>query len=191
MLGIWGIIFELYNPGLILPGIVGVISLLLSGYAMNMLPVNYAGLALILFAIILLILEIKIRSHGLLALGVITSLLIGSFMLFRGMPDGDSHGVVLSVLLSTVGLTAAFFIFVIGAGLKAQHRKPTTGVQGLIGESGVAVTVLNPEGTVRFHGEFWKATAIGTNISEGAAITVLAVENLRMSVMESPNTGQA
>lgn len=182
MLGIWGLMFELYNPGLIFPGIVGFISLVLSGYALNTLPVNYAGVGLIVFAVVLFILEIKIVSHGLLAAGGILSLLIGSMMLFKSGPE---YGVVTlswPVLITTVIVTASFFLFIIGAGLRAQRRKPATGPSGMIGEIGEALGDLQPDGTILVHGEIWRATSMEGTISKGARVRVETMENMHLKV---------
>jgi membrane-bound serine protease (ClpP class) len=186
MLGIYGLFFELYNPGTILPGVVGVISLILAFYSLHTLPVNYAGLALILFAIILFIAEIKILSHGLLTVGGVISLLLGSMMLFRSENILDFIEISWSLILSTVALTALFFLFVIGLGLKAHTRKPTTGTEGLVGEIGVALTTLAPTGQVRVHGEQWNAESTSGKIVKGERVKVVAVENLSLRVERIP-----
>lgn len=182
LLGMFGILFELYNPGGVLPGIIGVICLIVAFYAMNALPVNYAGVALIIFAVILFILEIKIASHGALALGGITSLLLGSMMLIK--PDASFDVIRLSwaVILFSVLLTALFFFVVIGIGLKAQQLKPVTGIQGMIGEKGVAITALHPSGAVLVHGERWNAIAEEGSIAAGETVEVVRVENLTLHV---------
>lgn len=155
LLGMYGIIFELSNPGSILPGIVGVIFLILAFFAMQTLPINYAGLMLIIFAIILFLLEIKIASYGLLSIGGVISMLLGSLMLFDS-PE-PFFKVSLGVILPAVIFTAAFFMFAVGLALKAQKRKPVSGAQAIIGEVGVAVDRLNLEGQIKVHGEFWNA----------------------------------
>jgi membrane-bound serine protease (ClpP class) len=134
MLGFYGIMFELYSPGAILPGILGVISLILAFYSLQTLPVNYAGVALIAFALLLFILEIKIVSHGVLAIGGIISLLIGSMMLIR-TGSGDIGKISWTVIISTTAVTALFFLFVIGMGIKAQRLKPATGMNALVEET--------------------------------------------------------
>ncbi len=156
-LGMMGIFFEFSNPGSILPGIVGVIFLVLAFFAMQTLPLNYAGLMLIIFAIILFLLEIKVVSYGLLSIGGVISMLLGSLMLFDS-PE-PFFKVSLSVILPAVILTAAFFLFAIGFGLKAQKQKPVSGAEGIIGEVGVAVEKISPEGRIKVHGEFWNAVA--------------------------------
>lgn len=182
MLGVYGLLFELYNPGSILPGVVGVISLILAFYSLHTLPVNYAGLALILFAIILFIAEIKIVSHGLLTVGGVISLLLGSMMLIRSESALEFIEISWSLILATVALTLVFFMFVIGLGLKAHTRKPTTGTEGLIGEIGEALTALTPKGQVRVHGELWNAESTSGKIAKGERVKVVAVDNLSLRV---------
>ncbi|MCW3106208.1 MAG: hypothetical protein JWQ09_714, partial [Segetibacter sp.] len=160
MLGFYGILFELYNPGAILPGIVGVIALILAFYSMHTLPVNYAGLALIVFAIILFLLEVKIMSHGMLAIGGVFSLLLGSLMLIRTNSTLEFASISRSVIITTTIITALFFLFVIGMGLRAQRAKPVTGIEGMIGEIGETLSLLNLSGKVHVHGEVWNAESV-------------------------------
>lgn len=185
MLGIYGLMFELYNPGSILPGIVGVICLILAFYSLHTLPINYAGLGLIIFAIILFLLEIKIVSHGLLAIGGTISLVLGSIMLIDPNSTLEfveiSWEVILSVVISTLG----FFLFAIGLGIKAQLRKPTTGVEGLVGEMGEAISDLNPEGQVRVHGEIWSAESLDGKIHKGTKVAITSVLNLNIKVKKA------
>ena len=182
LLGMYGIMFELYSPGAILPGIVGVISLILAFYSMHSLPINYAGLALIIFAIILFILEIKIASHGLLAIGGTISLLLGSMMLIRASSSLELVSISRAVIISSTAVTALFFLFVIGLGLRAQRRKVVTGIEGLIGAKGEALDTLDPVGTVRVQGETWNAESVQGNISKGENIRVQAMKNLKLYV---------
>ena len=179
MLGGMGIFFELSNPGAILPGVVGGIFLILAFYALQVLPVNYAGLALILFAIILFIAEIKVVSHGLLAVGGIISLFLGSLMLFRS--PAEYMRLSLSVIIPAVLVTSAFFIFAATMAIRARLKKPTTGLEGLIGETGITSTSLAPEGKVSIHGEFWNAASDG-NIDKGEMVQVIGVTNLKLRV---------
>ncbi len=182
MLGIYGLMFELYNPGSIFPGVVGVISLILAFYSMSTLPVNYAGVGLIVFAVILFLLEIKIVSHGLLSVGGVISLAMGSVMLFKSDSILDMVEISWELILAAVIVSAAFFLFVIGMGLKAQARKPTTGSEGIVGEEGVAMTALSPAGRVKVHGEIWAAVTRGESIAEGEAIIVEKSSNLKLTV---------
>ena len=182
LLGLYGVLFELYNPGAILPGIVGVISLILAFYSMHSLPINYAGLALIVFAIILFLLEIKIASHGLLAIGGVISMLLGSMMLVRANPSLEFVGVSKAVIAAATAITALFFIFVIGAGLKAQRRKVVTGAEGLIEQIGETMDVLDPIGTVRVMGEIWNAESVSGKINSGEQIRILQVKDMKLFV---------
>ena len=182
LLGLYGMIFELYNPGAILPGIVGIICLTLAFYSMHTLPVNYAGLLLIVFGVILFLLEIKIVSHGMLTLGAIVSLLLGSMMLIR--PDAELAFQHLSwgVIISAIGFSALFFLVVLGMGIRAQRLKPVTGVEGMIGEIGESLEVLNPVGTVRVHGEMWQAESLTGPIKKGARIRIAGIKDLLLFV---------
>ena len=182
MLGFYGILFELYNPGSILPGIVGVISLVLAFYSMHTLPVNYAGLALIVFAIILFVLEIKVVSHGLLTIGGTISLILGSIMLIKTESFGEVIRVSWGVIILVVALTVLFFTFAIGMGIKAQRKKPTTGIEGLIGEKGEAFSDLNPKGKVLVHGEIWSAESSEGKILKGERIIVSEVIGLNLKI---------
>ncbi len=182
MLGFYGLLFELYNPGAILPGIVGFISLVLALYSLHTLPVNYAGLALIIFGVLLFVVELKVPSHGLLTAGGIISLLLGSVMLFRSGSTLDIITVSWQVIFVVVAVTAAFFIFAIGMGVRAQRLKPVTGVQGIIGEAGEAMTDLKPDGQIRVHGEIWNATSLDGPLKKGTAVRVELVENLRLKI---------
>jgi membrane-bound serine protease (ClpP class) len=179
MLGIYGIFFELSSPGAILPGVVGGIFIILAFYALQMLPVNYAGLALILFAIILFIAEIKVVSHGLLAVGGVISLLLGSVMLFRS--PQEYMRVSMSVIIPAVVVSAAFFIFAVMKAINARLKKPTTGTEGLIGEVGIVSTPIAHEGKVSIHGEFWNAIS-EENIEKGEKVQVVGVTHLKLKV---------
>jgi membrane-bound serine protease (ClpP class) len=179
MLGIYGIFFELSSPGAILPGVVGGIFLILAFYSLQMLPVNYAGLALILFAIILFIAEIKVVSHGLLAVGGVISLFLGSMMLFQS--PMEYMRISLSVIIPAVLVSAAFFIFAVTKAINARLKKPTTGMEGLIGEVGIASTPIAPEGKVSIHGEFWNVMS-DQPIEIGEKVKVIGVDNLKLKV---------
>ena len=182
LLGFYGIMFELYNPGAILPGIVGGICLILAFYAMHTLPVNYAGLALLIFAIILFLLEIKIVSHGALAIGGVISLLFGAMMLYRPGSSLELVRLSWSVILMSVGVTAFFFLFIIGLGLKAQRLRPVTGTEGLLGDIGESLEALNPAGLVWVHGEIWQAESVQGPVSKGQKVRVVGITNLKLQV---------
>ncbi len=183
MLGIYGILFELYNPGSILPGVVGGICLILGLYALQTLPVNYAGFALIIFAVILFLLEIKIPSYGLLTIGGVISLIMGSVMLFESpLPF---LRVSWQVITFVVILSVLFFVFAIGMAIRAHRKKPTTGDVGLIGEVGEVFKALNPEGTVKVHGEFWKAIS-DEPCKKGQKIKVIDIDRDNLVLKVKP-----
>ena len=182
MIGFYGILFELYNPGAIFPGVLGVISLLLAFYALHTLPVNYAGLALIIFGIVLFILELKITSHGILTVGGVLSLLLGSLMLINIQTPMEVVSISLSVIIPVVLFTAAFFAFAFGMAIRAHRKRPTTGIEGMIGERGVALSRLDPDGQVRVRGEIWTAKSSGEAIDAGSEVEVTGVFHLRLTV---------
>jgi len=188
MLGFYGILFELYSPSAMVPGIVGVICLILAFYAMHTLPVNYAGVALIAFAIILFILELKIISHGLLGLGGVVALVLGSIMLIRPNSALEFARISWSVIISTSVITALFFLFIIGFALKAQRAKPVTGIEGMVGTLGETLARLEPIGMVRVHGEIWKAESTSGSIEQGQKIRVTAIKDLKLYVEQVNNT---
>jgi len=183
LLGIYGLIFELSNPGAILPGVVGVICLLLAFFAFQALPINLVGLLLILVGFILLILEIKVPSYGILTIGGVVALFLGSVMLIdTTLP---ALKISLGVIIPAVIATAAFALFAIGMGLRAQNRKVTTGSEGLIGEVGEVLTELNPTGEVLVSGEYWKAEAAGNQtIAVGEEVKVTKM--IRMKLIVEP-----
>jgi membrane-bound serine protease (ClpP class) len=189
MLGMLGLFFELSNPGVVLPGVIGGISLILAFFAMQSLPINFAGLLLILFGIVLFIAEIKVVSHGILAVGGIVALALGSLMLF----DAPEIGFRVSwrVILPTVGATAAIFLVAVGAGLRALSAPSPVGGPAMVGQIGVAQGVLSPEGQVLVHGELWRAVARGGPVAEGAKVRVVDVNGLTLTVERSGEGGAA
>ena len=188
MIGLAGLYFELSHPGSIFPGVIGAICLILAFFAMQTLPVNYAGILLIVLAIIFFIMEMKITSYGLLSVAGVISLLLGSLMLFKGSsPDMRlSWGVV----LPTIGLISGFFVVVAGLVFRAQVSKPATGSRGLIGEIGIVKKALDPEGKVFVHGELWNATS-KEPLEEGAKVRVVSVVSLMLEVESIKENGQA
>lgn len=182
MLGLYGIMFELYNPGAILPGVIGVIALILSFYSMHTLPINYAGLALIIFAIILFLLEIKIASHGILAIGAVISLLLGSLMLIRNQSTLEFVRISRIAIIAFTVTTTLFFLFVVGMGLRAQRAKVVTGIEGLVGAIAYALDILDPAGTVIFQGEVWNAVSLTGRIDKGDKVRVREMKNLTLYV---------
>lgn len=182
MLGLYGLLFELYNPGSVLPGVVGAISIILAFYSMHTLPVNYAGLGLILVGIILFILELKITSYGMLTVAGAVSLFLGSIMLIDTPSGFEIIHISWYVILPSVLFSILFFVFALGKGVAAQRRTPTTGIEGLVGETGTALQDLTPDGQVRVHGEIWSATASTPPIASGTGIVVERVTGLHLTV---------
>ncbi|NUN70660.1 MAG: nodulation protein NfeD [Bacteroidetes bacterium] len=184
LIGIYGLFFELYNPGSVLPGVAGAIAIILALYSMQTLPVNYAGLALIIVGIILFLLEIKITSYGLLSVGGVVALFFGSIMLYQNDDPMEFVELSLGVVIPFVAATALFFFFVVGAGLRAQKRKVDTGELGMIGLEGTAFTSLSPEGQVRVQGEIWSAVSIGGTIPKDVRIVVTEIHGLQLKVKQ-------
>jgi membrane-bound serine protease (ClpP class) len=186
MLGMLGLFFELSNPGVILPGVIGGISLILAFFAFQSLPINFAGLLLILFAIVLFIAEIKVVSHGVLAIGGMVSMALGSLMLF----DAPEAGFRVSwwVIIPTVALTGGLFLFAVALGVRAFARRPLLGVSGLIGQVGVARGGLAPAGQVAVQGELWNAVA-DEPVEDGARVRVVDVNGLTLKVVKNGSGG--
>ncbi|MBA2501175.1 MAG: nodulation protein NfeD [Chitinophagaceae bacterium] len=182
LLGFYGLLFEIYNPGAVFPGIIGAISIILAFYAMNTLPVNYAGVALIVLAIILFILEIKIVSHGLLAIGGVIALFIGSIMLIKEDNFTGLMTISKSVIITSTIITTLFFLFVIGMGLKAQKGKQVTGMAGLIGQTGEALEDLENSGYIMVMGERWQAESISGKIEKGQNVRVTSFKDFKLFV---------
>lgn len=182
MIGLLGLYFEFSNPGAIIPGVVGVISLLLAIFAFQILPINYVGLMLILLAIGLFILEIKIQSYGVLSIGGIISMIIGSTMLINS-PIPELRPSLNFIIPVAIGISF-IIIFLIFITVRAHSKKASTGKEGLIGEIGTVQKNLNPEGTVFVHGEIWNAEA-SEEILKGAKVKVVEVlKNLKIKVIK-------
>jgi len=180
MVGMLGIFFELQNPGVTLPGVIGGISLILAFFAFQSLPINWAGVLLILFGVGLLIAEIKIASHGVLTAGGVVAMILGSFMLYEAPEVG--FRVAWTVILPTVGATAGLVIWAVSAGVRAMMRRPVTGSSGMIGRLAVARSALGPEGQVQLDGEIWRAVSDGGAIAAGEQVRVTAVDGLTLKV---------
>ncbi len=180
MIGIYGIFFELSNPGAVFPGVVGGIALLLGFYSLQTLSANYAGFLFILLGVILFILEIKIVSHGMLAIGGIVALFLGSLMLFRTSAD-PALRISWSVLVTMVAVSAAFFVAIISLAVRSQTRRPVTGDEGLAGETAEAVADFTGKGKVHVLGELWDA-ACDVPVRKGDRLTVLRREGMTLVV---------
>lgn len=179
MIGLAGLYFELSHPGAVLPGVVGGISIILAFFAFQTIPVNYAGFLLIILAIVFFIMEMKIASYGLLSIAGITSLLLGSLMLFEG--NGTDMRLSWKVLVPTLTFVSGFFVVISGLVFKSQLSKPRTGASGLLGEIGVVKKPILQEGKVFVHGELWNAISKDP-IEKGAKVRVVKVENLVLEV---------
>ncbi|MDA8338909.1 MAG: nodulation protein NfeD [Nitrospiraceae bacterium] len=184
MLGFYGLFFELTNPGAIFPGVVGGICLVLAFYSFQTLPVNYAGLLLIIIGLILFILEVKVISYGMLTIGGIISIVLGSLMLFESpLPFLKLS---LTVIIPAAIVTAMFFVLTFRLAYRAYKRKPVTGVEGLVGLEGVAKTDITPEGgMVIVHGEYWSAYSDNV-IHKDERVIVEGVEGLKVKVRRIP-----
>ena len=181
LLGMYGLIFELSNPGAILPGVVGAISILLALYALKVLPVNYAGLLLMGLAVVMFLLEIKVVSYGGLTIGGIIAMTLGSVMLIDS-PDPYLQ-ISLKVILPAVAGTAMFFVWVVGVGFRAQRPRPVSGAEGMLEQSGI---VSAPSGRrapakVRVRGEIWLADS-DDRLKVGDRVRVVSMEGLRLRV---------
>jgi membrane-bound serine protease (ClpP class) len=182
ILGIYGLFFELQNPGAVFPGVIGAICLILGLYSMQTLPLNLAGILLMVLGGILFLLEIKVTSFGLLTLGGVVCTLLGGLMLFES-PEPALRA-SLAVILPITLVTAAVFLLAVGLSVRTMRSQPTTGREGLIGEVGRARTALDPRGQVEVHGEIWTATVAGDSepVQLGDEIEVLAIEGLHLTV---------
>lgn len=180
MIGLAGLYFEMSHPGAIFPGVIGAISLILAFFSFQTLPVNYAGLLLIALAIILFIVEIKITSYGILSLGGVISLTLGSIMLFEDV------SVSLRLMMPTIILVAGFFVIVSTLAYRAFRSKPKGGMEGLIGEVGLVKESIDPEGTVFVHGELWSAVA-REKIDPGEKVEVESIQGLLLKVRKAVN----
>ena len=180
LLGLAGLYFEFSTPGAILPGVLGGISLILALYAFQQLPINYAGVLLILLAIVMFIAEIKIVSHGILTLGGIAAMILGSVMLIDSpLPD---MRIPLTTIIATALVVAGFFTLIVGTAARALWSRTTTGREGLVGEVGVVRSRLAPRGQVFVRGELWNAEA-ESPVEPGDSVRVAKIEGLTLRVV--------
>jgi membrane-bound serine protease (ClpP class) len=184
-LGMLGIMLELFSPGTIFPGVVGAICLLLSFYGLGMLPVNYVGIILVLLAFGLFIAEMFTATNGLLALGGIASLTIGSMILMTNPLFRINPGLIAGVVIAV----AAFFIFVIASVLRTHRTRQQTGRDAMVGRVAVARTPLDPKGEVFVHGELWGATVDEGKVELGEEVVITEVDGLRLKVTRKDKTG--
>lgn len=179
MMATYGIIFELSNPGAILPGVIGGISAILLLYSFSVIPINAAGFAFIALAIILFMADIYAPSHGVLSVGGVISLFFGLMMLFKG-PTGPMISPGLLGLVAI--LTGGFFVFVVSLGVRAMKNPYIAGKDAIVGSVGEARTDLDPKGQIHVNGALWSATSESGHIAKGEKVDVISMSGLRLTV---------
>jgi len=182
MLGIAGIFFEISQPGVVFPGAIGAIAILLALFAFSSMPVNYVGVLLIILAVVLFILEVKVVSYGMLSIGGIIAMAFGSLMLI----DSSEPYLQISraVIAATVTVSAGFFLLATGMVIRTQRRPVTSGKEGMVGETGEVIDAVNGKGMVFVHGEYWQACS-DQPIAAGATIEIVRVmAGLKLEVKE-------
>lgn len=183
LFGVLGLIYEFHTPGVGFPGVVGMICLILAFFSLQILPINLAGLLLLIIAVIFFVLDLQIVSHGILTIGGIVSLTMGSLMLFSTPGAVPYYHLSLVLVASVVTATTLFFLFAITAGLRAQRRAPVTGEEGMIGQIGVTKTRLTPQGTILVMGEYWNAVSSdGETIEKGEKVKVVQLDRRTVKV---------
>ena len=179
-MAIYGIIFELSNPGSVFPGVIGGLALILAFASFAVVEVNVACLLLIGFSVILFIADIKVPSHGVLTAGGLAAFILGSLLLTER--QAPFLRISITLILTMAALTAGFFAFAVGAGIRAQKQRVQTGREGLVGAVGVARSELAPAGTVFVQGEIWSAESVDGPIPAGGRVRVTRVDGLRLRV---------
>jgi len=180
ILGFYGLIFGITHPGAIVPGLLGALSLVLAFFAFQTLPINYTGVGLIVLGIAMFVMEVLTPTYGPLAIGGIVAMVLGSMMLLN--TNAPFLQISMPIIIAVVGTTAAFFLFALGATIRAMRRRPSTGQEGLIGEVGMAESDIDSTGgKVFIHGEYWNAKS-SEKIKEGEEVEVVEVNRLRLKV---------
>ena len=179
MIGFYGVILEFYNPGSLIPGIIGVICLLLAAYAVQLLPLNYAGLALLLLGIGLMVAEALAPSFGILGIGGIIAFSIGGLMLFD--TDMEAFQVGIPTIAATATISALLIIATINIALKMRRQRVTTGVELLVGETGLVLADFDSEGQIRVGAEIWHAIT-DSPLQKGEKVNIMAVDGLQLRV---------
>lgn len=179
LIGIYGLIYEFANPGMGVPGVIGAISLLLGMFALNMLPIDYAGLALILIGIAFMVAEVFMPSFGILGLGGLIAFVVGSVMLID--TDVPGYGLPWGLILSLAASTALFMFFVVGMAVKARRRPVVTGAEELIGVEATVLEDCATEGWARVHGETWHIRT-ARPLKRGERVRVVKVDGLTLEV---------
>jgi len=185
-LGSLGLVLELYNPGTIVPGVVGGICIILAFFSFQTLPINYSGVALILFSIVLFLLEIKVPSYGILTIGGVVSLVLGGLFLIDS--PGPYLEVSVGVIICVAAVTVGFFLFALRYVVKAHHRQVTTGGEGLIGQLAEVKEKIDPEGMVYVSGSLWKAFSDET-LEVGEKAVVERVNGMKVKVKKDSQGG--
>ena len=179
LLGIYGLFFELWNPGYVLPGVVGGICLLLALYAFQVLPISYAGLGLILLGIAFMVAEAFLPSFGALGIGGVIAFVVGSIILMD--TDVEGYTIAWPLIIAVAALSAAFFFVVVAMAIKARRRKVVSGQEEMIGAVGAALENFKGEGRVRVHSEEWQARS-GAALKRGQKVKVVGIEGLILTV---------
>ena len=179
LIGMYGLFFEFANPGFVLPGVAGAISLLLALYAFQVLPVNYAGLALLSLGIIFMLAEAFVPSFGALGFGGVIAFVIGSIILFD--KESTGYAVSLPLIFSLSFITAGFFLFIIGAAIKARERPVVSGEEEMLHAAGEVLDDFEGKGRIRIHGEIWRAES-ATPLRRGDKVQVVAVDGLVLKI---------
>jgi membrane-bound serine protease (ClpP class) len=186
IVGIIGLVAEFFHPGAILPGVTGAICMILAFVAFGSLPVNWGGVALIVLAVVLFILDIKVAGY-VLSVGGAIAFILGSLMLFSPLlpasPSAPTFVISRPLIVVTTLAITAFFVFALSAGIRAQRKRVISGMPALVGATGVATSDLDPQGTVQVRSELWSALADGAEtIQKGERVTVVAVEGVKLRV---------
>jgi membrane-bound serine protease (ClpP class) len=191
-MGSLGLLLELYNPGSVFPGVIGGICLLLAFYALGTLPLNFAGVALIAFGLLLFGLEPFLTAHGILAAGGAISFVIGSLLLINA-PEAPFLQVSVAAIAAVTTVLVVFFAIVVTAVLRSRRKRPVTGREGLLGASGIVRRELEPggQGIVLTQGELWKAVAPDGRIGVGEQVTVQSVDGLLLTVRRASDIAPA
>ncbi|HEB86134.1 MAG TPA: nodulation protein NfeD [Gammaproteobacteria bacterium] len=179
LIGIYGLIFEFYNPGFVLPGVVGAISLLLALFALQVLPVNYAGLGLLILGVIFMVSEAFVPSFGVLGIGGLVAFVIGSIILID--TDMPGYGISLPLIIAFSVISGAFFLGVIGMAIKARGRPVVSGQGELIDATGIVLQDFAEEGRIQIHGESWLAKA-NVPLKRGQSVQVTGIDGLTLNV---------
>ncbi|HMB67990.1 MAG TPA: nodulation protein NfeD, partial [bacterium] len=179
MFGMYGIFFELSNPGSIFPGVIGVVFLILAFYSMQTLPLNLAGLMMVIVGLGLFLMEVHVTSFGLLTVGGIVCTVLGAVMLFDSPIPALRVSLTVAIPLAIV--TTLFFVVAVGLSIRTMRTKPVTGREGMIGARGTARTELAPSGTVEVHGELWNAVS-DSPVAAGDPVEVTGIDGLQLRV---------